>query len=231
MRELFDMDNPFWRWIGRIPEIVGLSVCWYVCCLPIITIIPASCALFDATSRTLMMDNEKGVFKRFFRTFIHELKRGIPLTIFWLILGVLVLWGYGIVSENLGVFSIVYVMTVLMLVAYLGWLIPVQSRYSSTFIQLHINALRLFLGRLPSTGLMLLTTIAVVAITLSHPFAYILASAAPCLIAIFHSFPVEKAFEIVSPQDYIDGVPIYTEQEPIFTKKEASTETDDIESK
>ena len=86
------MDKPFWRWMGKIPDIVLLSLCWYVCCIPIITIIPASCALFDAVSRNLMMD-DKGCYKRFFRSFVRELKQGIPLTILWLIIGTIAFYG------------------------------------------------------------------------------------------------------------------------------------------
>ena len=61
----FDMDKPFWRWMGKIPDLILLSLCWYICCIPVITIIPASCALFDAVSRNLMMD-DKGIYKRYF---------------------------------------------------------------------------------------------------------------------------------------------------------------------
>ena len=211
-RGLFDMDKPFWQWIGRIPAMVGLSLCWYICCIPIITIIPASCALFDATSRGLMKDDEKSAFKRFFRSFRNELKRGIPLTVLWLIITALVFYGFVFVSHNFGALSIFYVITALLLVAYLSWLIPLESRYKNGFIQLHINALRFYFGRLPGSLIMLLSTAGVLVVTFMHPYTYFLAAVAPCLIAILHSFQIEKAFQTVFPEDYIDGLPIYTEQ-------------------
>ncbi len=216
----FDMDKPFWRWMGKIPEIVILSFLWYICSIPIITIIPASCALFDAVSRNLMMD-DKGCYKRFFRSFVRELKQGIPLSILWAIIFAVALFGMRIIGFNaqtnssFGIFAILYLIMIIMMIGYLGWLVPLQSRYNNTFVKLHINTLRFFLGRLPSTGLMLLITIGIVVAATISPYTFWLLGFAPCLIAIFHCRPVEKAFQIAFPNDYEDGLPVYTEQDRI----------------
>ena len=214
----FDMDKPFWRWMGKIPELIALSFFWYICCIPVITIIPASCALFDAISRYTMMD-DKGSFRRFFRTFWKELKQGIPLNLFWLLIAAVAYFGDSIIlyqaesNATFQLFSIVYRIMLLMLIAYMGWLIPLQSRYHNTFIGLHINALRFFLGRLPSTGLMTLITILVVIACTAHPYTYCLLVIAPALIAVLHSVQVEKAFMKVFPDDYVDGLPVYTPEQ------------------
>ena len=214
----FDMDKPFWRWIGKIPELIALSFFWYICCIPIITIIPASCALFDAVSRYTMMD-DNGSFRRFFRTFWKELKKGIPLTLFWLCIGAIAYLGDGIItqaaasSESFGIVAIIYRLMILMMIAYLNWLIPLQSRYYHTFVGLHVNALRFFLGRLPSTGLMILISALVVIVCTAHPMTYCLLVFAPAVIAVLHSIQVEKAFMTVFPDDYVDGLPVYTPEQ------------------
>ena len=216
----FDMDKPFWRWMGKIPEILLLSLLWYICSIPIITIIPASCALFDAVSRNLMMD-DKGCYKRFFRSFVRELKQGIPLSILWAIIALVAVFGmkivntYAATSPAFGIFSILYLVMIIMMIGYMGWLIPLQSRYNNSFGSLHINALRFFLGRLPGTALMLLITLGIIIVCAISGYTFWLAAFAPCLIAIFHSIPVEKAFQIAFPQDYEDGLPVYTEQDRI----------------
>ena len=46
MNSIFDMDKPFWKWLGKIPELVLLSLFWFICCIPVITIGPASSALY-----------------------------------------------------------------------------------------------------------------------------------------------------------------------------------------
>lgn len=207
MNGLFDMDKPFWRWIGKIPEIFGLSLCWYICCLPLITIIPASCALYDAASRNLVPD-EKGCFKRFFRTFVRELKRGIPLSILWIIVFAIAGFGMMIMNQNAEtnpVFSYlgpVYLVMIVMMVGYLGWLIPLQSRYHNSFAALHVNALRFAIGRFWGSLGILLSTAAIIILSLLHRMTLPLVTLAPCLIAILHTIPVERGFRAVFPEHY-----------------------------
>lgn len=214
---LFDFDKPFWKWIGRIPDLFLLSLCWYLCCLPVITILPASCALFDAVSRNLLRE-EKGCYRRFFRTFWRELKQGIPLTLIWLAVGAIAFFGDGILSANSqdafsSAFSIVYRVMSFMMLGYLAWLVPLQSRYSNTIGTLHINSFRFFLGRLPTTGLLLLYTALVLLVCFFNSFTLILLLIAPCLIAVLHTRPVEKSFAKVFPQDYEDGIAVFSEEE------------------
>ncbi len=223
----FDMDKPFWRWMGKLPELVALSFFWFLGCIPIITIIPSSCALFDAVSRNTMMD-DKGSFRRFFRSYVRELRQGIPLTVFWIIIICAALFGDWVISSNasLGILSIVYKVMIISLVAYLAWLVPLQSRYNHKFIGLHVNTLKFFIARLPGTGLMLLTTIVCVAVCFLHLYTACLIIFVPSVIAVFHSIVVEKAFMAAFPKDYEDGLPVYTEQDrvAIRTIKKAKQE-------
>ena len=206
---LFDMDKPFWRWMGKLPDIIGLSLCWYICCIPLITFIPASCALYDAVSRNLMTD-EKGTFARFFRTFVRELKKGIPLSILWLLIFAIAGFGISIMNQSaeaspmFSYLSPIYLVLTLMMVAYLGWLIPLQSRFHNSIWGLHVNALRFSLGRFWGSLWILFSTVAVIVICLLHTMTLPLICIAPCLITIFHSIPVERGFRIVFPQYYDD---------------------------
>lgn len=207
MNGLFDMEKPFWKWIGKLPEMVGLSLCWYICCIPLITFIPASCALYDAASRNLAAD-QKGCFRRFFRTFVKELKRGIPLSILWLI--ILVISVVGLLSFSLGeqssplssAFLGIYVITIAFTIAYLGWLIPLESRYVNSFVALHINALRFFIGRLWGSIGILVITAGIAFVSTFHVFTLPLLTIAPCLIAVLHTIPVERGFRAAFPEHY-----------------------------
>lgn len=215
---LFDMDKPFWRWIGKVPEMVGLSFLWLLCSLPIITIIPASCALFDAVSRNLMVE-QKGCFQRFFRSFVRELKQGIPLTIIWLIIAFISIMGdriityYSAAVPAFSVFSVIYRIMIIMMVGYLLWLVPLQSRYNHSIISLHVNALRFFLGRLPHSILMLLISAVLIIVGTINYFTTCFLIVIPCLISVFQSLFVEKAFMKVFPNDYEDGHLVCNEEE------------------
>ena len=204
---LFNMDKPFWRWMSRVPEILILSLCFYLCCIPVVTIIPASCALFDAISRCVVPD-EKGCYTRFFRTFCRELKQGIPLTILWLVIGFIGLYGDRVLAYNaennstIALLSLLYRLLLISTVGYLGWLIPLESRYYHGFVRLHINALSFYFGRLPGTFYMLFMTALVLIVSLAHPYAFFLLAFAPGLIAVMHTPSVEKGFRKAFPEDY-----------------------------
>ena len=76
---------------------------------------------------------------------------------------------------------------------------------------------------------MLLSSAAVIVVCTITPYTAWVLIAAPCLIAILHTFPVEKAFMRAFPQDYEDGLPVYTEQDRIAIKaikKAKQTEAD-----
>lgn len=207
INSLFDMDRPFWNWVGKIPEIMILSFFWYVCSLPIITIIPASCALYDAVSRNLMTDM-KGCYTRFFRTFWKELKQGIPLSLFWLLIAAIGFFGDSILmasaesNSTIAALSLVYRIMLLSPLGLIAWLVPLQSRYYNNFAKLHLNSLRLAVGLFPKTLLLLVISVVCVVVCFIHPITSFLIIFAPCLIAIFHSKVVEKGFRKIFPDDY-----------------------------
>lgn len=209
MGGLFDMDKPFWRWIGKLPELAGLSLCWFICCIPLVTFIPASCALYDAASRNLVAD-QNGCFKRFFRTFVRELKQGIFISLLWLVIFAIAIIGLLLMHQNMEVNPVftylgpIYLVMTVMMLGYLGWLIPLQSRYQHSFSSLHINALRFAIGRLWGSLGMILITIGVIALCFLHTMTLPLIVLAPCLIAVLHTIPVERGFRKAFPEHYED---------------------------
>ena len=48
LNKIFDPQNAFWQFVGKAPHVLALSVCWFVLCIPIVTIVPATIALYDA---------------------------------------------------------------------------------------------------------------------------------------------------------------------------------------
>lgn len=155
MGNFFDTENWFWRWIGKLPELIILSALWLLCCLPVITLIPATIALYDAIARCVRGD-EGGTYRRFFRTLKQELKRGILLSLLWFSLGFVLYCGYNAIlsggeSNTVSAYSLVYLISMVFPFATLCWLIPLESRFQYGFWQLHRNAALVAFGHLPST--------------------------------------------------------------------------------
>ena len=77
---VFDPQNGFWRWLARVCDVVGLSLCWVLCSLPVITVGAATTALYDSIYHGVRR-GETGDYVRFFRTFRESFKPAALLTV------------------------------------------------------------------------------------------------------------------------------------------------------
>ena len=60
---------------------------------------------------------------------------------------------------------------------------------------------------------MILETALIIIVCTIHPTAYCLIVLAPATIAALHSVQVEKAFMLAFPDDYVEGLPVYTPEQ------------------
>lgn len=201
-RRFFDSENSLWEWMGKIPELLALSVLWLVCCLPVVSVVPATCALYDAVSRNLR-PNEKGAFRRFFRTFAKELGRGILMSLLWLFVAAVLFLGGRVItsqaqSSNLAAaYGLVYQILTLLPVGAFLWTAALESRFVYPFWQLHKNGLLFTFSYLPQTGLMLLLCLLAV---LACWYVPILILIMPAILAVLLSIPMEKVFANYMPE-------------------------------
>lgn len=82
----FQYDNPLMAAMVKIANMMIVSFFWLVTCLPIITIIPASAALFHTTAKVIR-GNGSGVIGDFFSSFRASLKKGLLLSLGCLVTG------------------------------------------------------------------------------------------------------------------------------------------------
>lgn len=82
MNGFFDLDNPAWRFIGKMVDACFLSVIYIICCIPIFTIGASTTALYY-TFLKLSKDEEGYVVKCFFKSFKQNFKQS---TVVWIIL-------------------------------------------------------------------------------------------------------------------------------------------------
>ena len=87
LERFFNVDNPVWKFIGNLADFFLLSLLWFVCSLPVVTIGASTTALYYVTLK--MAKNQEGkLFSSFFRSFKENFKQA---TLLWL--GCLVLAG------------------------------------------------------------------------------------------------------------------------------------------
>lgn len=199
MNQIFNPENFFWKCFDKMADALGLSLLWLLCSLPVVTIGPASAALYDAAVRCVR-GGEPAPYRRFLRTFRRELK---PAVLCWLVWGgalLLLFCGYRIAaalaadsgSRAMAVLSVAYLVLMALPAGVLCWLFPLLSRFEYAFPALNKTALQFWFAHLPSTLAMtaLLALCAQVSVRLMFfPLCFL-----PCLLALAHSLFVERAF-------------------------------------
>lgn len=203
MNQIFNPDNFFWRCFGKMADVVGLSLLWFLCSLPVITIPAASTALYDCAARCVRGD-ELTVYSRFFRTFKREFKLVTPAGLIWggavllLMTGSRILAASSQGSQLLATLAVMYYVLMVIPAGMLCWLFPLASRYQLTFRELNRTAIQLWLAHLPSTAVMaaLLALCVDITVQLLLPVCCL-----PCLLALAHSLFVERAFKKHMPEE------------------------------
>ena len=86
MNKVFDLNNPVWQFIGKIVDATVLHFCWLICCIPVVTIGPATAALYYSMMK-VTSDEGTHYVKAFFRSFKQNLKQGIAMGLIFMAVG------------------------------------------------------------------------------------------------------------------------------------------------
>lgn len=205
MRGIFDPQNVFWRTLAFLCDFVGLSLCWLLCALPVVTVGAAACALYDGVYHGLRRKDEERVYARFFSTFRREVKTGVLATLPFLLLGVLyaVFWRVAFLvavggSDFAG--ALVYAYQLLFFLPVMIWAVAMAALSRFTFragallgtacglVFTHFPP-ALAVGVLLAAGLRLMSW---------WPVSCLFA---PALAAYLCSFPMERIFAPYLPHD------------------------------
>ena len=93
------MENPFFRFMGRVADLMILNVVFLVCCIPVVTIGPAITALYYTTLK-MVRNEESYIVKGFFHSFKQNLRQGIIINLILLAIGVLLFLDLRVVAGN-----------------------------------------------------------------------------------------------------------------------------------
>ena len=205
MRVLFNSDGPLFSLGERLFDIVVASVLWAVCCIPIVTIIPATSALYYVGVKQVRR-NSGSLLSNYFGSFRDSLRIGVPLTCMVLIYATIMVaatWTLNGMTEtgSLGAegiyLSYAALAMLLPLLLVLPYLAPVVSRFSigiRALLKLSIVLSLRFFGR----TLALLALIAGSAILLWFIPYFIFALPGTC--AVVCSFLIEPALRVYMPE-------------------------------
>jgi uncharacterized membrane protein YesL len=203
MSNFFNVDNGFFTFLGKICDVIFLSVVWVLLCIPIITIGPANTAMYYATVKVIR--RERGyLFREFFRSFKMNFKRGaiigVILTVMYVILFIDIIAAWSSVQSATDLSSIffgIYIAIALLLVCFTIYVFPVLSRFEISLKQLVKTVFFMSMRHLPSTIGMLIITAAAVVGSIYIPLLIFIV---PATSTFLNSFLMERVFKKYMPK-------------------------------
>ena len=172
MDRIFNMDNKFFTFMGRVADLILLNIIFLLSCIPIVTIGASITAMYYVTLK-MARNEDSYIFRSFVKSFKQNFKQS---TIIWLILlavGALLFVDFTIMEQagSEGVFKAVYLGLYLLLLLFgmvFAYIFPLLSRFDNTVKNTFLNALKMAIAHFPYTVLILAITYVPMFLTLNY---------------------------------------------------------------
>lgn len=195
-RSIFHPDSQLMITMAQITDCIFLSMFWFVGCIPLVTVGASTAALYDAVYHGFRRGDKHG-WRRFADSFRQNLKPGLPLSVVFLAIVSVMVWG-GIQLWNSAVYGEIswalfagaaFVMMVMFGIGSI--LFPMLSRFENSTAAMLANTFRLGMARLPQTAALgLLNTVtAILCVIYVIPLFFL-----PALAALISTLFIEPMF-------------------------------------
>ncbi|MDF2608794.1 MAG: hypothetical protein K0R92_268 [Lachnospiraceae bacterium] len=199
MSNFFNLDNGVFAFLGKLWDVIMLGIIYAIICIPIITIGPATTALYYTTVKVIR--RERGyLMKEFFHSFKMNFKSGLIVSI---ILGIfyIIMYADRTFAKNLGGTYGYLLMAFFNAIAFIIigvtiYIFPVLSRFKMNIRELYKTAFFMTIKHLPTTLLLMIM------IGLFAFMCYIfnlLIIFTPGILALSCSFLLERIFKKYMP--------------------------------
>lgn len=173
MRDFFNMDNPLFRTLGKVADLMILNIAFILFSIPIFTIGASITGMYYVALK--MAENEEGyIFKGFWKSFKQNFKQATCIWLIDLAVGIILLLDLLILRNAEGTTATVMrIMILAVIVVYLMislYVFPVLSRFYNTVKGTLKNSLLISIANFPYTILMLVISIVPVIVTLYNGY-------------------------------------------------------------
>lgn len=205
MSGIFNMDNSFFRIIGKAVDCIYVSLLWLVCCIPVITIGASTTALYYTVHKSIVEDNGY-IFRDFKNSFLSNFKQS---TAAWLILlaigaflGTDAYLTYQLRKVGDKVGTVYYVILVLLVVLFIviTYIFPYISRFKDNLKTIFKNSIFIGFGNVLNTVLMLITLVIAVYFVYVVPFLILIV---PALYMLGIGQLMERIFAKYIPKEEV----------------------------
>lgn len=153
---IFSMDNPFFRLVGKLVDLVWLNILTLICCIPVFTAGAAFSAMYHVLIK-MVLKEDGTITKPFFREFKNNFKIAskvwIPSLLILVVMGMnAYLIKQGILSPypKLMIAAGVSIgIIIIFIVMFLNYFLPMLSRYENELGQYIKNAMLMTIAYFP----------------------------------------------------------------------------------
>lgn len=172
------LDSKPYRIIDIAVNLLLLNLIWLLLCLPVVTIFPATAAMYGVV-REWIRDTDNGTVEPFIRHFKANFVQSLGIGFLWALAGVIVaLDFYLITGAELWLKTPVFLALVLITLCYVVtsvYLFPVMVNYEGNWRSVIKNSFLIAISQPVTTVLCLLVVTLVLAVVLYIPAAILLA--------------------------------------------------------
>ena len=102
MSGIFNYENPIFSFLGKVIDLISLSLLWVILCLPVVTIGPATTALYYTVVKVIRKERSY-LFREFFKSFKSNFKYGALATIIVIVLAAILLFDFNFSKLMMGI--------------------------------------------------------------------------------------------------------------------------------
>ncbi|NCB93203.1 MAG: DUF624 domain-containing protein [Clostridia bacterium] len=210
MSNLFNQDNKFFTFMGRVADLIILNILCIICCLPVVTAGASITAMYYVTLK-MVRNEESYIVKGFFHSFKQNLKQGIVIHLIMLLVGGVLAFDLYFMNAMRAngtvytVFTYVFMVAIAVYLMIFVYIYPTLSKFFNSVKNTFRNSLLMSIRHLPYTILMLLITFVPLASMFTVPkvFAFMLMFyflMGFAVVSLANSFFLAKIFDKYIPE-------------------------------
>ena len=206
---MFYPNNKFFCILNTIANLIILNLLWVLCCIPIVTIVPSTAAMYYVTLK-MAKKEDPYIIRSFFHSFQENFKQGILLSVIFLVIAGILYVDIRVLRRfstdfHQALLTASYVLCVLVIMT-VAYVCPLLSRFQNSVVTTLKNAVIIGLTNPLKTAIVLIMNLLPVLLLVFFPDVFtmslflwgVLGFAA---IALVNSILLSKLFEKYEPKE------------------------------
>ncbi|MEH7414437.1 DUF624 domain-containing protein [Neobacillus drentensis] len=203
------LDTRFYAVVDRLSNLFILNIFWILSCLPIVTIVPATTAMFSVV-RQWQLHQDTSVVRNYFRYFRENFKQSFLIGLIWTVISVILYLNYFYLNQDqTGARFIILIPLLLISLLFTGtsaYLFSVISHYEMTWKRAITSSFFMAIANFPITLIMMGVFILLVAVLMYQPVFTLILFSIGAYVNFFLCNRVFRKMELSGASDHLSHV-------------------------